>query len=468
MPASTHPTGQPDSAGPRRLVLAPPDAPSRRAPKVVGRTDTGPDHPILLQVPDARYHLHVCGATGTGKSTALLNLALGDIHAGRGCAVIEPRGDLIRDLLDRLPASAGDRLVLIDPDETHAPASLNVLDPAGQGGEAVAEYLVSTLHRLYSAWWGPRVEDTLRAACLTLTRQPGATLADIPLLLTNDVFRRQVTAQVRAEDPAGIGAFWHAFDQLTPSAVAAAVGPVLSKLRAVTTRRFVADLFGTATSSFHPADILDGGILLARLPKGELGEDTARLVGSLLVASLWQATLARTQQPEQSRLDATIYVDEAQNFVHLPTPLDDALAEARGYHVGFVLAHQHLDQLTTPLRTALDANARNKLFFGVSPADARHLAPHVGPYLAADDLHHLAAFHAAARLVVGNTDTTGFTLRTLPPPPVIPGRAQAVRAAARRQGLSAQQRHAHTTRRRATATTRTPAAPTPAVPITDL
>lgn len=452
-----------DQQTPRRLPLTPADDPARRAVKPLGVTDAGPPRPVGLPVTDARHHLHVAGTTGKGKTTLLLRLALADIDAGRGCAVIEPRGDLIRDLLDRIPTHAAGRVVLIDPDETHAPPSLNVLNPSGTGADAEtrAEHLVSTLHRLYSAWWGPRVEDTLRAATLTLAAQPDATLADIPALLTNRDHRAQATRAIRRADPAGIGAFWDAFDTLTPNQAAAAVGPVLSKLRALTTRRFVADLFGTAASSFHPADILDGGILLARLPKGQLGEDCAQLVGSLLVAALWQATTARAARPEPTRADATILIDEAQNFLHLPTPLGDALAESRGYHVAWALAHQHLDQLTPALRAALDANARNKLFFGISPADARHLAGHVAPHLDADDLTHLARYQAATRLTIDNRDRPAFTLRTLPAPPLIRGRGEALRTAARHHGIPAQQRHQARQRRRFTPPTDSTPGPSP-------
>ncbi|ASR36595.1 hypothetical protein BAY61_18095 [Prauserella marina] len=435
MPATPKSASDSAATGPPRLTLRPAGDRRRRTPKPLGITDAGPARRVVLPVVDARHHLHIAGTTGKGKSTELLHLALADIEAGRGIAVIEPRGDLIRDLLDRMPHDAGQRLVLIDPDEEIAPAALNVLDPAGLGGETVAEHLVSTLHRLYSSWWGPRVEDTLRAATYTLTGRPGSTLADIPLLLTNSRFRTEATRRIRREDPTGIGAFWNAYDKLTPSAAAQQAGPVLSKLRAVTVRRFVADLYGTATSSFDPADVLDGGILLARLPKGELGEDSARLVGSLLVASLWQAAIGRSHQPEHTRADATILIDEAQNFLNLPTPLGDALAESRGYHVGWVLAHQHLDQLTPSLARALDANARNKLFFGVSPDDARHLAAHIGPHLNAGDLTRLARYQAACRLSVDNRDTTGFTLRTIAPPPVINGRGDELRAAARAHGI---------------------------------
>jgi hypothetical protein len=328
---TAHAHARPGPAG--RLVLAAPDHHGRRAPKLLGRADAAPvaGMPIRLPVPDARHHLQVLGVTGTGKSTELLALMLAEAAAGRGFALLDPKGDLARDMLARLPASAGRRLVLVDPDETDAPAALNVLDTAGRSPELVTEHVVGVLHRLYGAYWGPRVEDTLRAAILTLTtHHAGATLADVPRLLTDRRFRTRLAGPARAGDPDGLGAFWDAFDALTPAAAAAACGPVLSKLRAVLTRPFAADLFGTATSTFDPREILDGGILIARLPKGVIGEDGSRLVGSLLLAALWQAALARADQPEQGRLDASVIVDECHNFLHLPIGIDDALAEARG------------------------------------------------------------------------------------------------------------------------------------------
>ena len=124
------------------------------------------------------------------------------------------------------------------------------------------------------------------------------------------------------------------------------------------------------------ATILDGGILIARLPKGILGEDATRLVGSLLLTGLWQAATTRTSVPENARLDATVVVDECHNFLHLPIGLDDALAEARSYRMSWVLAHQHLGQLPPAMAAAVDANARNKICFTLAPADARVMARH--------------------------------------------------------------------------------------------
>jgi RecA/RadA recombinase len=453
------------------LRLVPADAPSRRAAKPLGVPDTDPHASfgsassrgrrelVGLGVAEARHHLHVLGPTGTGKSTLLLRLVLAEAAAGRGVVVVDPHGDLAVRILERLPVAARDRLVLIDPDETVAPPSWNVLDCAPGGGELVTEHLVATLHRLYAPWWGPRLEDTLRAACLTLTHpathpssdrrgRGGATLVDIPRLLTQSGFRARVTAGVRRVDPGGLGAFWDAYDALTPAQAAMVGGPVLSKLRAITSRAFAVDLLGAAPSTIDMGAVLDGGILIARLPKGILGEDTTRLVGSLLLTGLWQAATARTGQPEQARLDASVVVDECHNFLHLPIGLDDALAEARSYRVSWVLAHQHLGQLPATMGAAIDANARNKVYFALSPADAHVLAKHTVPHLDETDLAGLDGYQIACRLMVGSRSVRPFTLATLPPAPALPGGLAAARAAARTRGLPRAARAEHAARRR--------------------
>jgi hypothetical protein len=107
------------------------------------------------------------------------------------------------------------------------------------------------------------------------------------------------------------------------------------------------------------------------------------------------------------------------------------LAEARGYRLSMVLAHQHLGQLGKELRETVSANARTKVWFTMSPEDARALERHVAPNLSEHDLAHLGAYTAAARLVVDGEEAPAFTLVTRPAPPAIAGRAEAVRVANR-------------------------------------
>ncbi|WP_184729327.1 type IV secretory system conjugative DNA transfer family protein [Saccharopolyspora phatthalungensis] len=414
-------------AGAKAIAPPPGIATPGREAKPLGVTDTGHPRPVALRVPDARHHLHVLGATGSGKSTLLGTMILADAEAGRGTVVIDPKGDLVTDVLSRLPRWAADRVVLFDADSRHRPPCLNPLD----GGETdlTVDNLVSVFRRVYSAFWGPRTDDVMRAACLTLRVQDGvATLADLPKLLAEPAFRSRVTAGLT--DPVLKG-FWSWYDELTDSARSQVISPLMNKLRAFLLRPFVRDAIAAGRSTVDMGRVLDGGICLVRVPKGSLGEETTRLVGSLVVARTWQATTARASIPQRQRRDASMVIDECHNFLNLPYPLEDMLAEARGFRVAMTLAHQHLGQLPRELRAGISTNARSKIFFNASPEDARELARHTAPRLSDHDLAHLGVYHAAARLVLRGEEAEPFTLTTQPLPPAIPGRARDIRRTAR-------------------------------------
>ncbi|MCC8245000.1 helicase HerA domain-containing protein [Saccharothrix luteola] len=420
-------------------AIAPPPGIATPGPeaKPLGITDTGHERPVALRVPDARHHLHVIGATGSGKSTLLGNMILADADAGRGIVLIDPKGDLVTDVLSRLPRSAADRVVIFDADSKSRPPCLNPLD--GGDTDLTVDNLVSVFRRVYSAFWGPRTDDVMRAACLTLRTQQGvATLADLPKLLADTAFRTRVTAGIT--DPVLRG-FWSWYDELTDSSRSQVISPLMNKLRAFLLRPFVRDAIAGGHSTVDMTGVLDGGICLVRIPKGSLGEETTRLVGSLVVARTWQATTARARTPQRLRRDAALVIDECHNFLNLPYPIEDMLAEARGFRVAMTLAHQHLGQLPRELREGMSTNARSKIFFNASPEDARELSRHTAPRLTDHDLAHLGAYHAAARLVLDGEQAQPFTLRTRPLPPAIPGRAREIRGIARRAS------HVHTTGR---------------------
>ncbi len=409
-----------------RAVVPPPGIPLPGPDtKPLGETDAGIVRPVALRVADARHHVHVLGATGAGKSTLIANMVLADVAAGRGAIVIDPKGDLITDLLPRLPERVASKTVLFDPNDAGPPPALNVLD--GPDADLTVDHLVSIFHRIFDKFWGPRTDDVLRSACLTLAAKPGATLADIPRLLGETAYRASVTAAVK--DPILRG-FWNWYDELSDAHRSYVTGPVMNKLRAFLLRRFVRATVGARASSFDMGAVLDGGLCLVRVPKGVLGEETTRL----LAPSSWPAPgrpLPTAPAPGRPTAKTPPYIDECQNFLTLPHGLEDMLAEARAYRISLVLVHQNLAQLSRELREAISANARSKIVFTVSPEDAVGLQRHVAPNLSGHDLAHLGAYQAAARLVVAGAEAPAFTLRTRPLPPPVPGRADHIRAAAR-------------------------------------
>ncbi|WP_051451406.1 type IV secretory system conjugative DNA transfer family protein [Actinospica robiniae] len=404
--------------------------------KILGDADAGPARPIALGIADARAHLHVMGKTGSGKSTLLAQMILQDAAAGRGTVVIDPKGDLITDLLDRLPQSALYRpIVLFDPTDSRLrPPRVNMLD--GAEPDLAVDHLVGIFSKLYASYWGPRTDDLLRAACLTLIHAsahghdlPTPTLAAVPDLLSVAPLRRRYVKQLPSEYGVLHG-FWTWYGQLSDPARASITAPLLNKLRSFLLRDYPARVVGSGPTDLDLGSILDGGILLARLPKGVLGEDGARLLGSFLVAKTWQAAAARAGSLGAQRKDASMVIDEAHNFLTLPIGVEDMLAEARGYRLSLTLAHQDLAQLPAGMREAISANARNKIYFNASPEDAARLARHTSPHLTEHDLAHLGAFQAATRLAVDASEQPACTLVTRPLGPSIPGRADQARVRA--------------------------------------
>ena len=217
-----------------------------RGVKVLGRAQIG-GHAVGLNVADARQHVHLIGKTGAGKSTLLLNMILADVHARRGVVVIDPRGDLVTDILDRLPVEAAERIVIIDPDQAAPGVASTPWTPAGRDGTRTWPSTTSSgsSRRSSNGTGDPRIDDTLRVSCLTLMRRPNPTLLDGPPLLNDRGYRAQFTADLN--DPEGLGGFWNWYDSMNDGLRAQVIGPVLARLRAFLLRDFV------KTSSAPPA-----------------------------------------------------------------------------------------------------------------------------------------------------------------------------------------------------------------------
>lgn len=407
-------------------VPAPRELP--REGKVLGTADhhVGVERAAAVSVEDARHHIHIIGETGTGKSTLLAQLVLQDAEAGRSAVVIDPKGDLVNAILERLPEGAEERTCLIDPEDKDSAVGLDVL--AGEDPDLVVDHVLGVFKRIYEPWWGPRTDDVMRAACLTLTRTKGATLAEVPLLLTDPGWRMEVRERL-ATDSTGLATFWSWYERIPEAQRAQHIAPLLNKLRAFLLRGPVRAIVGQSSSRLDIPALLDtGGLLLVRIPKGTLGEETSRLLGAFVIARVWQACMARASLPEEDRPDTALYVDEMHNYLVLPRSFEDLLAEARGYRLSLVLAHQHMGQLNKDMREALAANARTKVAFTCSPEDAFFLQRHFAPELSEHDLSHLATYQAACRPCIGRGQGAAFTLRTTSLPHASSERAGAVRA----------------------------------------
>jgi hypothetical protein len=392
-------------------LLPPPRSIGRTGRVLAQATYPNRERPLALAATDSLRHLHALGPTGVGKSTLLLNLIAQDMRAGRAVVVIEPRGDLIADVLARVPAERVADVVLLDPTDLGQPVGLNPLAAQGRSPELVADQLLGMFHVLYAAYWGPRTHDILGSSLLSLARIPGMTLAALVPLLTDAAFRRQVVGQV--VDPIGLGPFWSAFEAWSDQERVTAIAPVMNKLRPLLLRPEMRAIIGQARPRFGLQQVFtERKILLVNLSRGQLGPETAALLGSLIVSQLWQAVLGRSAVPRERRHPVFVVLDEFQDYLHLPVDLADALAQARGLGVGFALAHQYLHQLDAGMRSAVLANAQSRIAFRLPAEDARVLAS--GSTLAPEDFQSLGAFECYAQLVAKKAVQPWCSARTLP------------------------------------------------------
>ncbi len=366
---------------------------------------------------DSLEHTLLVGPTGSGKSTAMRHLILADIKASRSVLVLDPKNDLISEIISRIPEDRTDDVVVIDPSEA-SPCGFNPLGLGSQHNKAlVADAILSVLHELWQDSWGVRINDVLTAALLTLVDIDGATLLWLYPLLTDEGFRHKITSQVK--DRVALQPFWNQFEALSDLQRRQQIEPVLNKLRQFLLRPGLRNILGQAQPKFTLMDLFtQRKIVLVPLNKGIVGGETARLIGSLIVGLTWTLALSRASIPPERRHIVSVYIDELQDYLSLPTDLSDALAQARGLGVGMTLAHQYRDQLPLEIRSGIDANARNKIVFGLNIKDAKDMAA-MAPELTAEDFMALPRYQVYTSFQHHGRNVGWVLGKTLPPTPAL-------------------------------------------------
>ena len=377
------------------------------------------DRKLTIGVEDRTRHMYVVGPSGSGKSVLLTRLILGDIRAGFGVIAIDPKGDMVPDVLARLSAQDAERVLVIDASKRDRPIGFNPLGhvQGEEERELVVDGMLTVFKEIWASFWGPRSDALLRSAISTLIRTRAVdgspfTLCEIVPLFTEPAFRRFVVNQSAVPD--SLRAYWQRYDELSDGAREQAIAPLLNKLEAFTSRTPIRLMLGQATGGLDFADVfMRRRVVLISLAQGSLGGETAALLGSLLTFSMWQAALRRiTMKPEQ-RFPVFGYIDEAQAIVRLPVPLPDMLAQARGFKFGLTLANQYLYQLSEAVQAAVMGTVRNQIAFHVEDKDARLLERRFAP-LTADDLQGLGAWEIAVRPSVNGGTGAVVTGTSLP------------------------------------------------------
>jgi len=367
---------------------------------------------------DRLFHIYAIGKTGTGKTTFIENIAVQDMLQGRGVAVIDPHGDLAERLVTQVPECRKGDLVYLNAADPFQPYGYNPLRGVQRDRVPLAASgLMEAFKKLWGpAAWGVRMEHVFRNSLYALIEYGEADFPDILRLLTNKDFRKEVLAKVANEQ---VKLFWtKEFKEYNPKYAQDAIAPIQNKVGAFLADPRLFRMFVNPSVDLHFRQIMDQGkILIVNIAKGRLGDDSASLLGALLVTTLGLAALSRSDIEESQRRDFHVIIDEFQSFTTLSVA--NMVSEIRKYHVGLVLAHQNLFQLEPEVRHAVLGNVGTIVCFRLGPEDAQLIAREFEPTFDRHDIVNLPNHSVYLKLMIDRAPSIPFSASTLTPADVL-------------------------------------------------
>ncbi len=322
---------------------------------------------VFTSLDDLFRHQYILGATGSGKSTLIINEVLDAFRQGICTWIMDPHGDLAYDIVESVYPEDLGRVLLFDL--LKVGFSLNPFELPGYHGKTQREIMVermvgeivSFMKKLYGErYWGPSLNRIFQNALRRLYRDDDSPTFKEMLDLVKEELNKEEYKD-----------FYDDLESLPKGRTDA----VINKLEPFVKNDLLSKVFCQKVSTVDVEELLEPNrLVIWRLPKGELSEMNAGLIGSALVTKLWLTVVSRERG---SRSPVFLAIDEFQNFAHLET-LSDLVTEGRKYGIGLLLSHQHTKQVPEKLLGDILGNTATKTIFRVSEHDARVIANTMG------------------------------------------------------------------------------------------
>jgi hypothetical protein len=336
-------------------------------------------------------HIHIIGKTGTGKSTLLINMIRQDIEEGRGVAVLDPHGDLIDRIIERIPENRIKDVILFDPGDTGYPVGFNILEAHSEIEQRVLSSDLVDIFRRFSSTWGDQMTTVLSNAIdAFLESSTGGTLNDLKRFLLEQQYRDSILSLC---GDSHIVYFWK---KEYPLLRGGSQVSIITRLDAFLRSRMIRNILNQREGLNFTHIIETGKIFLAKLSQGIIGEENAYLLGSLICTKLHQVVMGRQVLEVIERKPFFLYIDEFQHFV-VPS-MASMLSGSRKMSFGLALSHQDLQQITdSGLANSVISNPATRICFSLGDNDAQKLQSGFS-HFDASDLMNLGVGEAIARI----------------------------------------------------------------------
>ena len=376
---------------------------------------------IRIKREDRRRHMYIVGMTGTGKSWFAEGLAMQDIANGEGACFIDPHGDAIDHILERIPKNRAEDVILFDPGDLTRPLGLNMLEyDSPEQKTFVINEVMNIFDKLYDLrqTGGPMFEQYFKNACHLIMDDPesGSTLLEVPKVLADENFRKYKLSKCKTPV---VKEFWEkqALKAGGEASLQNMVPYITSKLTPFLTNEFMRPIIAQQKSSLDFRKAMDEKkIILAKLSKGKIGETNAYLLGMIIIGKILMSALARGDMPEDKRNDFYLYIDEFQNF--LTESMQTILSEARKYRLCLTMVHQYIAQLVkggdTKFKDSIFGNVGTKVAYRVGVDDAETLVKEFSPVFNEYDFLNMPKYNAFVKLLIDNANPPAFNMVAIP------------------------------------------------------
>lgn len=378
---------------------------------------------IVLKDDDRLRHMYMLGKTGVGKSTVFQNMCLQDIQNYKGVCFVDPHGESIEWLLERIPRNRLEDVILFDPSDTECSFGLNLLEATdAQEKDFLVAQVIEIFYKLFDpekiGIIGPQFEHWLRCAALTVMAGPeGGSLIEIPKLFIDKNFEAKKRSYLK--DPLIID-FWA--KQMVSTAdfhKSEMLNYFTSKFGHFMNNALMRNIIGQRKSAFSFDQIVNQGkIFLIDLSKGKIGDVNAQMLGLILTSKLEAAILKRANISGEKRRPFYLYIDEFHNLI--TDTFANLLSESRKYGLAIHLTNQYFAQLPVKIQNAILGNIGTILSFEVGIDDAENLSKEFYP-MTKEDFLNLGRFNFYIKLMIDGKTSEAFSGISLPPsPPTYP------------------------------------------------